>query len=518
MILRPPATLARCAALAVAAIAALSAPAYAEVHALVVGIDAYQGPGRLRGAVNDANDIASALEASEVQDVTVLTDREATKTNVYEAWQGLVGRSKEGDLLIFHFSGHGISEPDDNGDETDGQDESYLFADYDDVENPGDRVVDDELEVWLSQAGAGGRKVLLIADACHSGSPTRSIFGESLPTRFYIPRTEPERPRPLAEASADAPPTYDYVFSVGATLDSHTVPEILIEDAPRGALSFAVARAFEGGADLDGDATVTASELEAFVVQNVRNIAASKQTPQFDIPDESFPIVRVIGVVGTDDTAPAGGTVRIHIRSGADQAFLNAIGGLDGVTLVESEPDAHLVFDPATGSLANSVRDLVAEELDLDGLKTAIAADRALRELQGLASQGTLPIAFTPSDEVHPAGTQMGFTVPSVGDKYLTVFDLTATGSVHFLWPTTPEDTDPFPAGRPFTLDAVVTPPFGADNLVVLATDSPPTALREALAQLDGKRDPASLIKSLQKAVAGQPYKIAIQAFFTRRE
>ena len=187
-------------------------------------------------------------------------------------------------------------------------------------------------------------------------------------------------------------------------------------------------------------------------------------------------------------------------------------------TLVESEPDAHLVFDPATGSLANSVRDLVAEELDLDGLKTAIAADRALRELQGLAAHGTLPIAFTPSDEVHPAGTQMGFTVPSVGDKYLTVFDLTATGSVHFLWPTTPEDTDPFPAGRPFTLDAVVTPPFGADNLVVLATDTPPTALRDQLAELDGKRDPASLMKSLQKAVAGQPYKIAIQAFFTRRE
>jgi hypothetical protein len=64
----------------------------------------------------------------------------------------------------------------------------------------------------------------------------------------------------------------------------------------------------------------------------------------------------------------------------------------------------------------------------------------------------------------------------------------------------------------------MVTPPFGADNLVVLATDSPPTDLRAALKQLDNTRDPAALIASLKAAVANQPYRIALQAFFTRRK
>ena len=45
--------------------------AAADVHALVVGINDYTGgPPKLKGAVNDANDVAAALRASGVTDVT----------------------------------------------------------------------------------------------------------------------------------------------------------------------------------------------------------------------------------------------------------------------------------------------------------------------------------------------------------------------------------------------------------------------------------------------------------------
>ena len=492
----------------------------AAVHALVVGINDYTGgPQKLRGAVNDANDIAAALRASGITDITLITDADATRERTFAAWEAMVKNSAEGDLLVFTFAGHGITLTDDNGDEDDGQDEVYLFVGFDEEQHPDERLIDDELDAWLKQAGDTGRKVLFVADACHSGSPTRSVFGESLPTRFYIPRTDPERPRPLAEPLASAPATRDYVFSVGATLDSHTVPEILIGDAPRGALSYAVARAFEGLADDNGDGVVEANEFEAFVGQNVRNIAASRQTPQFDIPDETFPIVRVINVVADEPTETiADSTLRIHIREGADGAFRDAVASIEGVRLSDREADAHLVFDPSSGTLASTARDVVADGLDLDGLRTAIAADKAIKALAEIAQHGTLPIALTPNDEVHPEGTQIGFTVPSVGSKYLTVFDLTATGSVHFLWPTGPEDSDPFPPGKPFTLDALVTPPFGADNLVVLATEAPPDTLRDALRKLDGGRDPAALIASLREALNGQPYRIALQAFFTREK
>ena len=263
--------------------------AEAAVHALVVGINDYTGgPPKLKGAVNDAEDVAAVLRARNIADVTVLTDADATREKTFAAWEAMVKNSAEGDLLVFTFAGHGINDPDQNGDEEDGQDETYLFVGFDEVQHPEERLIDDELDAWLRQAGDAGRKVLFVADACHSGSPTRSVFGETLPTRFYRPRTEPERPRPLVP-TGDTPSTVsrDYVFSVGATLDNRTVPEIMIDDAPRGALSYAVARAFEGSADLDHNGEIVASEFTAFVRQNVRSLAESKQTPQFDIPDES---------------------------------------------------------------------------------------------------------------------------------------------------------------------------------------------------------------------------------------
>ena len=400
-------------------IIAVADRAAAEVHALVVGINDYTGgPPKLKGAVNDANDVASVLRANGVGDVTLLIDADATREKAFAAWEAMVKNSAEGDLLVFTFAGHGINVEDANKDEEDGKDESYLFVGFDEEQHPDQQLIDDELDAWLKQAGDAGRKVLFIADACHSGSPTRSVFGETLPTRFYRPRTEPERPRPLVSLD-DAPASAgrDYVYSVGATLDSRTVPEIMIGDAPRGALSYAVARAFEGSADLDHDGHVLAKEFTAFVRQNVRSLAASKQTPQFDIPDEGLRIIEVVGD-GTAPAATADSSIRIHIRQGADQTLIDSVAGISGVSLVDDEAAAHLIFDPASGSLVNNMRDVVAENLDAGGLKTAIEADRALTALQQLSLSGTLPIAFSPDDGVQPEGTEIEFTVAGVQGRY----------------------------------------------------------------------------------------------------
>lgn len=491
--------------------------AAAKVHALVVGIDDYERVPKLKGAVNDANDIAAALRGQGIADVTVLLDGEATRDKTFAAWETMVKNSAEGDLLIFTFAGHGINDPDQNGDEEDGQDETYLLVGFEEAERPQERLIDDELDAWLKMAGDAGQKVLFVADACHSGSPTRAVFGETLPTRFYRPRTEPERPRPLVPVeNTPATASRDYVFSAGATLDSRTVPEIMIGDTPRGALSYAVARAFEGGADLDRNGEVVASEFTAFVRQNVRSLAASKQTPQFDIPDDGLRIIEVVGTAPSP-AAPAENSIGIHIRPGADQALIDAVRGVSGVSLVDDEAAAQLIFDPPSGALANNVRDIVAENLDANGLKTAIEADRALTAIKQLALRGTLPIAFSPNDGVQPEGTRIEFTVAGVQGRYLTVFDLTAAGSVHFLYPTAPEDSDPISNGE-FSLAAAVTPPFGADNLVVLSTDSAPTSLREELKRLDGAKEPAALLASIEAALSGKPYQIGIQAFFTRRK
>ena len=199
---------------------------------------------------------------------------------------------------------------------------------------------------------------------------------------------------------------------------------------------------------------------------------------------------------------PTDSSIRIHIRPGADQALIDSVAGISGVSLVDDEAAAHLIFDPASGSLANNVRDVVAENLDADGLKTAIEADRALTR----ASAACAPRHA--ADRVlarrrRPAGRN--------GDR---VYRRRRAGPLSdrlrsdrhrlgaFPLPDRPGRRRPDRRQRVLAFRGV-TPPFGADNLVVLSTESPPTSLRDELKRLDGGRDPAALLKGIQSALAG---------------
>ncbi|MDN3719113.1 caspase family protein [Roseibium salinum] len=72
-----------------------------EWRALVIGIDAYEHVSPLKGAVNDAQDIAQTLRAAGVSDLTMLLDGDASRAAVLSSWQELVSRSAEDDILVF---------------------------------------------------------------------------------------------------------------------------------------------------------------------------------------------------------------------------------------------------------------------------------------------------------------------------------------------------------------------------------------------------------------------------------
>ena len=75
----------------------------AEWRALVIGVDAYQHVSPLKGAVNDARDIAETLQAAGVRDLTTLFDEEVTREAVLSNWQGpdraLGARRRPGPVL-----------------------------------------------------------------------------------------------------------------------------------------------------------------------------------------------------------------------------------------------------------------------------------------------------------------------------------------------------------------------------------------------------------------------------------
>ena len=78
----------------------------------------------------------------------------------------LVHGCRSGDSLVFHFSGHGGQEEDEDGDELDGQDETICPLDGDLNGN----IRDDEINDALVRPLVPGVTLHAVVDACHSGT------------------------------------------------------------------------------------------------------------------------------------------------------------------------------------------------------------------------------------------------------------------------------------------------------------------------------------------------------------
>ena len=151
-------------------------------RAVLIGINRYQIPGSdLRGCVNDVKNLERALTTYygfSVQDITTLTDLQATTKAMQSAIKKLITGGKKGDVLLLHYSGHGANVPDDNGDEADHRDEILCPTDLD----WNDPLRDDWLRKTFNKLRAGVN-LTVIMDCCHSGSNTRAFTPPDAPIK-----------------------------------------------------------------------------------------------------------------------------------------------------------------------------------------------------------------------------------------------------------------------------------------------------------------------------------------------
>lgn len=138
-------------------------------RALCVGVDAYPAPNTLTGCVNDTQVWSKVLTGLGFQ-VNTLTDKRATHAEIVKNLRDLVSQSQHGDVLVFHYSGHGTQVRDTDGDEEDGTDEALVPVDFED----GAFLIDDDLRDIFDQLGAGVNLTCFI-DCCHSGTITRML-------------------------------------------------------------------------------------------------------------------------------------------------------------------------------------------------------------------------------------------------------------------------------------------------------------------------------------------------------
>lgn len=162
-------------------------------RALLIGINYFGTSSQLAGCINDIINVEQYLRTCGFTEFVVLKDDgqslQPTKINILNALRDIVSKTKYGDYLYVHYSGHGSQLRDLNGDEKDNMDECICPVDY----SSNGFIGDDELSNILVKNLVTGAKLRVCFDSCHSGSAL------DLPIRWASNRKfdYETRPQPL---------------------------------------------------------------------------------------------------------------------------------------------------------------------------------------------------------------------------------------------------------------------------------------------------------------------------------
>ncbi len=165
----------------------------ARKKALLVGINSYSD-GPLNGCINDVMHMNEVITRNfgftDNKQKRMLIDQSATTANIVDRLNWLVEDAAAGDVLFFHYSGHGSQMVDTDynlEEEPDGMDEIICPIDL----NWRDKVVTDDDFAQIFSGVPEGVNLTVILDCCHSGGGLRE-FGaspnkaRSLPTPIDI--------------------------------------------------------------------------------------------------------------------------------------------------------------------------------------------------------------------------------------------------------------------------------------------------------------------------------------------
>jgi len=162
-------------------LAGLPARVDAADRALLVGVGKYaDSRNNLPGIDLDIEQMRTLAQALGFTEIATVTDQQATLDQVVAKIQSwLIQGTTASDRVLLYFSGHGSRIPDESGDEADdGADEALTMHDLRAARRNGrdtlDGVlVDDQLAALLAQIPS--RKVLVLVDACHSGTADKGL-------------------------------------------------------------------------------------------------------------------------------------------------------------------------------------------------------------------------------------------------------------------------------------------------------------------------------------------------------
>jgi len=152
-------------------------------RALLVGINTYNPPEAkgqserkitdLDGAVNDIEAVRQLLISKyqfDNQHIKILLNEQASRAGILAALEQLVKETQAGDVVFFHYSGHGSQVYNPASDETDKKDETIVPAD---ALQGAEDIRDKEIQSYLNSILDKNAQLTAVFDSCHSGSISR---------------------------------------------------------------------------------------------------------------------------------------------------------------------------------------------------------------------------------------------------------------------------------------------------------------------------------------------------------
>ena len=190
--------------------------------ALLVGIN-YVGTGNaLYGCINDVNAVNAHLMSKgfTCQLITDNTALKPTRETILNTFKLLLVNAVAGDVLVFHYSGHGSYVKDTNRDEMDGYDEAIVSRDM-------KYILDDEFKSLLVNYLKKDVTLFALFDSCHSGTmlDLKYQYMDSLHGADVI------YPKNLATAGK--------VYMMSGCMDTQTSADAFIDKRAQGAMTWA---------------------------------------------------------------------------------------------------------------------------------------------------------------------------------------------------------------------------------------------------------------------------------------
>lgn len=197
-----------------------------------------------------------------------------------------------------------------------------------------------------------------------------------------------------------------------------------------------------------------------------------------------------------------------------------------------TDGEADLIWDARSGEASGPLGDLISGRITPALLPAVVQRQRVVTGLQAMVARHALEVRVeritpprgtrglgrgtTANNAAHPIGTPLRVIAEGILHPNFVMFNLAGDGTVQNLYPGTGERPTAPPGGS-FRIDDVeAKPPPGADHLVAIASASPLGQAAEALAQLDGRREPIAALNAVLRALPAEAWQVGLVGLYTR--